>query len=75
MNATTVSMGVLGEPVFSSLLAWVLLGESLSTLQMSAGVVILFGVWVFIRYGKTKPQPIAADAPITASGPVEPKIV
>jgi hypothetical protein len=42
---------------------------------MSAGVVILFGVWVFIRYGKTKPQPIPADAPITASGPVEPKIV
>jgi len=75
MNATTVSMGVLGEPVFSSLLAWVLLGEALSTLQMSAGVVILFGVWIFIRYGKTKPQPIPADAPIAAPVPVEPKTV
>ncbi|CAI6075611.1 hypothetical protein PAECIP112173_02383 [Paenibacillus sp. JJ-100] len=75
MNATTVSMGVLGEPVFSSLLAWVLLGESLSTLQMSAGVVILFGVWVFIRYGKTKPQLIPDDAPLVAPAPVEPKTV
>lgn len=75
MNATTVSMGVLGEPVFSSLLAWMLLGESLSTLQMSAGVVILFGVWIFIRYGKTKPQPVPADAPIAAPGSVEPKTV
>ena len=75
MNATTVSMGVLGEPVFSSLLAWVLLGEALSTLQMSAGILILFGVWIFIRYGKTKPEPIPADAPIAATVPVEPKTV
>lgn len=75
MNATTVSMGVLGEPVFSSLLAWMLLGESLSALQMSAGVVIIFGVWIFIRYGKTKPQPIPADAPIAGKGPVEPTVV
>lgn len=62
MNATTVSMGVLGEPVFSSLLAWMLLGESLSALQMSAGVVIIFGVWIFIRYGKTEPKPASPDA-------------
>ncbi|MGV6938761.1 DMT family transporter [Paenibacillus sp. CMM36] len=51
INATAVSMAVLGEPVISSLLAWVLLGERLSTLQFGAGFFILFGVWIFIRYG------------------------
>lgn len=75
MNATTVSMGVLGEPVFSSLLAWMLLGESLSAMQMIAGVVIIFGVWIFIRYGKTKPVSIPADAPVGGQGPAEPTAV
>jgi drug/metabolite transporter (DMT)-like permease len=68
-------MGVLGEPVFSSLLAWMLLGESLSAMQMIAGVVIIFGVWIFIRYGKTKPEPIPADAPVGGQGPAEPTAV
>ncbi|KQY87275.1 multidrug transporter [Paenibacillus sp. Root52] len=75
MNATTVSMGVLGEPVFSSLLAWMLLGESLSTLQMSAGVFILFGVWIFIRYGKTKPQLAPAEDNIVGNTPAKPTVV
>ncbi|WP_145409996.1 DMT family transporter [Paenibacillus xylanexedens] len=75
MNATTVSMGVLGEPVFSSLLAWVLLGESLSTLQMSAGIIILFGVWIFIRYGKTKPQLASAEDSMVGNTPAKPTVV
>ncbi|WP_145046625.1 MULTISPECIES: DMT family transporter [Paenibacillus] len=75
MNATTVSMGVLGEPVFSSLLAWMLLGESLSTLQMSAGVFILFGVWIFIRYGKTKPQLAPAEDNMVGNTPAKPTVV
>ncbi|MCM3170924.1 DMT family transporter [Paenibacillus sp. MER 99-2] len=75
MNATTVSMGVLGEPVFSSLLAWVLLGESLSTLQMSAGIIILFGVWIFIRYGKTKPQLAPAEDSMVGNTPAKPTVV
>ncbi|MDQ0171259.1 DMT family transporter [Paenibacillus tundrae] len=75
MNATTVSMGVLGEPVFSSLLAWMLLGESLSTLQMSAGVFILFGVWIFIRYGKTKPQLAPTEDNIVGNTPAKPTVV
>ncbi|WP_018753854.1 DMT family transporter [Paenibacillus sanguinis] len=52
LSASVVSMAVLGEPVFASLLAWVLLKESLTPLQLSAGGLILFGVWIFIRYGK-----------------------
>lgn len=52
LSASVVSMAVLGEPVFASLLAWLLLKESLTPLQLSAGVLILCGVWIFIRYGK-----------------------
>lgn len=57
MNASAVSMAVLGEPVFASLLAWQLLGEKLTTVQLVAGFFILTGVWVFIRYGKDTKEP------------------
>ncbi|USB34392.1 DMT family transporter [Paenibacillus sp. YPG26] len=52
MNASAVSMAVLGEPVVASLLAWLLLNERLTCLQLIAGVFIIAGVWVFIRYGR-----------------------
>ncbi|WP_419871256.1 DMT family transporter [Candidatus Pristimantibacillus sp. PTI5] len=52
MSAAAVSMSVLGEPVISSLLAWVLLKEALTGYQLAAGALILFGVWLFIRHGK-----------------------
>jgi drug/metabolite transporter (DMT)-like permease len=60
MNATAVSMSVLGEPVISSLLAWVLLKESLTGYQLVAGAFILSGVWLFIRRGQDKPAPAAS---------------
>lgn len=56
ISAAAVSMAVLGEPVFSSLLAWILLKEQLSPLQLGAGTVILCGVWIFIRYGSEHRQ-------------------
>lgn len=52
ISAASVSMAVLGEPVFASLLAWLLLKESMTGVQLVAGVAILCGVWIFIRYGK-----------------------
>ncbi|WP_238403862.1 DMT family transporter [Paenibacillus paridis] len=52
MSAAAVSMSVLGEPVIASLLAWALLKEALTAYQLAAGVLILFGVWLFIRHGK-----------------------
>lgn len=52
MKASAVSMAILGEPVVASLLAWLLIGEALTPLQMIAGIFILSGVGVFIRYGK-----------------------
>ncbi|MBE0343688.1 DMT family transporter, partial [Paenibacillus sp. 28ISP30-2] len=67
INATAVSMAVLGEPVISSLLAWVLLGEKLSALQFGAGFFILFGVWIFIRYGTDFKKQVVHQSELPAS--------
>lgn len=52
VNAATVSMSVLGEPVGATLLAFLLLGEKLNPLQALAGLVIIWGVWYFLRHNK-----------------------
>jgi drug/metabolite transporter (DMT)-like permease len=49
MQATTVSMGVLGEPIGASILAYFLLGEEVSWLQAGAAVLLIGGVWIFLR--------------------------
>lgn len=49
MQATTVSMGVLGEPIGASILAYFLLGEQVSWLQGGAAVLLIGGVWIFLR--------------------------
>ncbi|MDU4697061.1 MAG: DMT family transporter [Paenibacillus sp.] len=68
LSASAVSMAVLGEPVFASLLAWMLLKESLTPLQLSAGALILCGVWIFIRYGKEAPVVTPDSTKILAAG-------
>jgi len=52
VNAATVSMSVLGEPVGATLLAFLLLGEKLNPLQALAGLVIIWGVWYFLRHNR-----------------------
>ncbi|MFM9279683.1 DMT family transporter [Paenibacillus jiagnxiensis] len=60
INATAVSMAVLGEPVISSILAWLLLHERLTAVQLLAGMLILCGVWMFIRFGSDFKKPVSA---------------
>lgn len=54
VNAATVSMSVLGEPVGATLLAYWMLGESLNPSQAAAGAVIIWGVWYFLRHNKVR---------------------
>lgn len=49
VNATTISMSILGEPVGASILAWVMLGEIMTPLQIIACILLLFGVWLFLK--------------------------
>jgi drug/metabolite transporter (DMT)-like permease len=48
VNATTISMSILGEPVGATLLAVLLLGERLTGWQISGGILILIGVFFFL---------------------------
>lgn len=48
VNTTTISMSILGEPVGASALAFILLGEKLSTMQIIGGFIVLISVFFFL---------------------------
>lgn len=48
VNATTISMSILGEPVGATALAVVLLGERLVGWQIVGGLFVLLGVFLFL---------------------------
>jgi len=48
VNATTISMSILGEPVGATILAVILLNEKLVTWQIVGGLLVLAGVFFFL---------------------------
>lgn len=48
VNATTISMSILGEPVGATALAAILLGEVLVGSQIAGGLLVLLGVFLFL---------------------------
>ncbi|MDQ0199188.1 DMT family transporter [Neobacillus ginsengisoli] len=48
VNATTISMSILGEPVGATSLAFFLLGEQLVSSQIAGGLLVLLGVFFFL---------------------------
>ncbi|WP_042354079.1 DMT family transporter [Bacillus rubiinfantis] len=50
VNATTISMSILGEPVGATFLAFLLLGERLTAWQIAGGVLVLIGVAMFLTH-------------------------
>jgi drug/metabolite transporter (DMT)-like permease len=57
INATTISMSILGEPVGATILAILLLGERLVGWQIAGGVLVLIGVFMFLSQ-QQKPIPL-----------------
>ncbi|MBP1155674.1 MULTISPECIES: DMT family transporter [unclassified Paenibacillus] len=55
MRPESVSMSVLGEPLGATVLAYLLLGESITWLQTAAGALLLVGVWLFLRSNEKEP--------------------
>ena len=54
ISATEVTMGILAEPIGTCILAWLILGETLSS-QLARGIVlILGGLWLFFTGTKQK---------------------
>jgi len=49
ISATTVSMSILGEPIGASLLAFLLLNETMSWIQISGGLMAITGMILFMR--------------------------
>lgn len=55
VNTTTVSMSTLGEPIGASILAIILLNEMLTPVEIVGGVLIIAGIFYFLRLqGKSK---------------------
>jgi drug/metabolite transporter (DMT)-like permease len=48
VNTTTISMSILGEPIGATILAVILLGEPIVTLQILGGFFVLIGVFLFL---------------------------
>jgi drug/metabolite transporter (DMT)-like permease len=64
VNAATISMAILGEPIGATILAYLLLGEAVSWAQWVGGAVIMSGIWLFLsaqKGGKTTGS-VAAQA-------------
>ncbi|MCX6048948.1 MAG: DMT family transporter [Chloroflexi bacterium] len=49
LSATFVAVAILGEPIGSALLAWLLFGESFASLQLAGFVLLLLGIYVAAR--------------------------
>ncbi|MEK5377618.1 DMT family transporter [Paenibacillus sp. FSL P2-0173] len=47
MGATTVSVGIIGEPVLAIILAYLFLGEIISAFQFIGGLMTLFGMGMY----------------------------
>jgi drug/metabolite transporter (DMT)-like permease len=72
VTAATISMAILGEPVGATLLAYLLLNETLTFSQWAGGAIVLLGLYYFLRntrkLKKDKP-PAPIKSPVTA-GPI-----
>ncbi|MGM9923529.1 MAG: DMT family transporter [Bacillus sp. (in: firmicutes)] len=56
VNATTISMSILGEPVGATILAILLLGERLAGWQIIGGLFVLIGVFLFLMQQRSRMQ-------------------
>jgi drug/metabolite transporter (DMT)-like permease len=72
VTAATISMAILGEPVGASLLAYILLGEKLSVTQWLGGVIVITGLYFFLRSTRNRKKsnpPAPVRIPVT-TGPI-----
>ena len=49
VNSATISISVLGEPVGATILAAWLLGEQVTALQIIGGLIVLTGVFIYLK--------------------------
>ena len=69
LRASTVSIFFLGEPVGASILAYLLLGETMGVRQMSGALLVLIGIAVFLLGGEARNRPLSGEGKGAASPP------
>ncbi|MCA1295193.1 DMT family transporter [Paenibacillus sp. alder61] len=47
IGATTVSVGIIGEPILAIILAYLFLGETISVFQLVGGLITLLGMLLY----------------------------
>lgn len=53
LSASLVAVALLGEPIGATILAWVLLGETLTLAKITGGALILVGIVIAVRGERT----------------------
>ena len=56
LSTSTISLGIVFEPIGASILAYFILGESLTWSQVLGGTIIIFGLFLFIVSTSRKTQ-------------------
>ncbi|WP_232698934.1 DMT family transporter [Brevibacillus daliensis] len=54
LSTSTVSVGILFEPIGTCILAFFIFGDIVTVPQLIGGLIILFGIFIFIRYNQVK---------------------
>lgn len=62
LSASAVAMATLGEPVVATVLAWALFSELPEWSTVFGGLLLLAGIWLFIRYGSRPAEGTRAAA-------------
>ncbi|MFD1038374.1 DMT family transporter [Virgibacillus byunsanensis] len=56
LSTSTISMGIVFEPIGASILAYLILGEKVTWSQWLGGTIIIFGLFLFIMSTTRKPK-------------------
>lgn len=56
LSTSTISMGIVFEPIGASILAYFILGETVTWAQWLGGSIVLFGLFLFIMSTTRKPK-------------------
>ncbi|MDY0395368.1 EamA family transporter [Virgibacillus halophilus] len=56
LSTATISMGIIFEPVGSTILAYIILHEKVTGAQWLGGTIVIFGLMLFILSTKRKPK-------------------
>ncbi|EKQ56770.1 MULTISPECIES: DMT family transporter [unclassified Clostridium] len=61
LSTSTISMSILGEPIGTCILAFFILGDTITLKQLIGSMTILFGIFLFLIYNQKATNPEIED--------------